>query len=271
MNVNELCASIGRTLPGLFVCSPAPQEGVRVRTPMLYPDGGIVDVFVLESGDRYTVTDFGDALGWLGLQAVSRQRSTKQQMLIRDVCQTLRIDLFQGQLVLRSVTNDALGESVLRLAQAVVRVCDLWFTFRGQSFQSTADEVDEWLREKQISFERQVQKQGRSTQNWTIDFETHTDNRTSLVFLLSTGSRGAVHRLTEHVFTGCGDLNHLKIDQPSLTFISLFDDREDVWRPEDFSLVEVNSEIALWSRPDEFESLLRAVGPHESAQTRNNH
>jgi hypothetical protein len=172
MNVNELCVSIGQTLPPLFVCSPAPQEGIRVRTPMLYPDGDVVDVFVLERGSSYVVTDFGDALGWLGLQSVSRQRSPKQQMLIRDVCQTLRIELFNDQLVLRSVTDDALGESVLRVAQAAVRISDLWFTLRFQSFQNTADEVEEWLLDKQISFERHVQKQGRSMRDWTIDFQT---------------------------------------------------------------------------------------------------
>ena len=228
-----------------------------MRTPMLYPDGGVVDVFVLERGSSFIVTDFGDALGWLGLQSVSRQRSPKQQMLIQDVCQTLRIQLFQGQLVLRSVTDDALAESVLRVAQAAVRVSDLWFTFRSQSFQNTADEVDEWLREKQIPFERQVQKQGRSLQNWTIDFETYADNRTSLVFLLSTGSRGTVRRLAEHVLAGCVDLSYLKTSHSDLTFISLFDDTEDVWRSEDFNLVDEHSEIARWSSPDEFERLLR--------------
>ena len=96
-------------MPALFACSPGPQEGVRVRTPLLYPDGGVVDVFVLERGSEFTITDFGDALGWLDLQSVSRQRSPKQQALILDVCQTLRIELVQGQLVLRSVMEDALG------------------------------------------------------------------------------------------------------------------------------------------------------------------
>ena len=258
MNVNELCASIGQSLPPLFVCSLAPQEGVRVRTPMLYPDGGVVDVFVLERASGYVITDHGDALGWLGLQSVSAQLSPKQQMLVQDICQTLRIELFQGRLALRSVPKDEVAESVLRMGQAVVRVSDLWFTLRSQSLQTTADEVDEWLREKQIPFERQVRKQGRSTQNWTIDFETHTDNRSSLVFLLSTGSRGAVRRLAEHVLAGCVDLSHLKASQPETAFVSLFDDTEDVWRPEDFSLVHDYSEIARWSRPDEFEQILRA-------------
>ena len=92
---------------------------------MLYPDGGVVDVFVLQHGNGYTITDFGDALGWLGLQSVSRQRSPKQHMLLQNICQTLRIELFQDQLVLWPIAKDAVGESVLRVAQAVVRVSGL--------------------------------------------------------------------------------------------------------------------------------------------------
>lgn len=259
MNANELCATIGRSLPSLFVCAPAPQEGVRVRTPLLYPDGGVVDVFILERGNSYTITDFGDALGWLGLQSVSQRRSPKQQALIQDVCQTLRIELFHGQLELRSVPEDGLGESALRVAQAAVRISDLWFTLRSQSVQATADEVAEWLREKRIPFKRQAPKQGRSNQNWNVDFETQTNNRTSLIFLLSTGSRGAVRRITEHVLAGCVDLSHLKTSQSNLTFVSLFDDTEDVWRAEDFGLVEEHSKIARWSYPDELERILTAA------------
>ena len=89
MNAETLCAALQQAMPPLFVCSPAPEEGVRVRTPMLYPDGGVVDVFVQERNGGYIVTDYGDALGWLGLQSASRQRSQKQIALIQDVCQTL--------------------------------------------------------------------------------------------------------------------------------------------------------------------------------------
>ena len=95
MSSSELCTSIGKSLPALFECSPAAQEGVRVRTPLLYPDGGVVDVFVLERNGRYIVTDFGDALGWLRMQSVSVRRSQKQQLLIDDVCQTLGIEFQQ--------------------------------------------------------------------------------------------------------------------------------------------------------------------------------
>ena len=259
MNVETLCAALQQAVPPLFVCSPAPREGVRVRTPMLYPDGGVVDVFVVERNGGYIVTDFGDARGWLGLQSTSQRHSSKQNALIQDVCQTLRVEQFRDQLLLRNVASDTLGESVLRIAQAAVRVSDVWFTLRSQALQTTADEVDEWLRERAIPFERQASKQGRSTRNWTIDFETRTANRTCFVFLLVTGARGAARRQAEHVLAGCVDLNHFKELQPDLAFVSLFDDIEDVWQPPDFSMVEGVSEIARWSHRDEFERLLKAA------------
>ena len=141
MNVNELCAQIVATLPPLFECSPAPYEGVRVQTPIMYPDGGIVDVFILERQDEYVLTDFGEALGWLRLQSASDKLSAKQRLLVEDACRTLGIRLDRERLTLRIGKNDALGDAVLRLAQAVARVADIRFTFQRQRLQTTAKDV----------------------------------------------------------------------------------------------------------------------------------
>ena len=122
--MNNICAAIGKVLPR-FECSLAPQEGVRVRTPLMYPDGDIVDVFVLERGDGYMVTDFGDALGWLRMQSESIQQAQEQRLLIEELCRTLGIELHRGQLVLRSDADDTLEKTVLRVARAVVSVSAL--------------------------------------------------------------------------------------------------------------------------------------------------
>lgn len=256
MTSTDICAWLSDNLPTLFVCSPAPVGGVRVRTPFMYPDGDIVDIFVLERSGSYVVTDYGDGLGWLRTQSVRGRLSAKQRSLVDDVCMTLGVELNHGQLILRCEQPVDIGEAVHRLGQAVVRVSDLWFTMRSRAMETTADAVDEWLREKQIDFEREVKQLGRSGQSWTIDYRTRTDERTALVFLLSTGSRGVARRIIEHVLAGCVDLSHLKASQPHFAFVSLFDDTEDVWRAEDFGLVEDYSEIALWSRRDEFERIL---------------
>lgn len=125
MNADELCAAIDKTLPPRFDCSLAPQEGVRVQTPLMYPDGGIVDVFVLKRDNGYIVTDFGDALGWLRMQSVNAQLSPQQNLMIKEICHTLGIELHSDQLVLRSGIDDTLEKAVLCVAQAVIRVSDV--------------------------------------------------------------------------------------------------------------------------------------------------
>ena len=259
MNPNHLCNSIGETLSHLFECSPAAKQSIRVRTPLTYPDGGIVDVFVVEQDGQRRVTDFGEALGWLRVQSVSGRRSPKQNQMIEDTCQTLGVEIYRGQLVMRLETSDEIGEAVLRLAQAVARVSDLWFTFRARPVETAAKEVNRWLTKKEIHFERLVHQRGRSGRNWTIDYRTYSNNRISLIFFLSPHSRGAVQRLTEHVLAGWVDLEPLKDSRPRQQFISLFDDTEILWQDEDFGLLEPYSRIARWSRRDEFEQMLIAA------------
>ena len=129
----ELSRRISGSIPGLFACSPAPFGRVRVKTPILYPDGGIVDVFVEERGATWCVTDLGEALGWLGLQSVSDRRSPKQDEMIEEVCRALRVTLRRGQLELPVATLDDLGDAVLVLAQTVARVADASFLERPRA------------------------------------------------------------------------------------------------------------------------------------------
>lgn len=258
MNTTELCAQLQNMPLPLFECSPAPREGIRVRTPFMYPDGGIIDVFVIERSDFIEVTDFGEAIGWLRMQSFSGQLSPKQRRFIEDICLTLGVEMFRGQLVKKTDRVHA-AEAVIRVAQAALRVADLWFTMRTRPIETIAEEVADWLTERQIPFERSVQFTGRSGQIWTIDYQTRVAGRTSLVFLLATGSRAVARRITDRVVAGCYDLNHLKVVQQHLQFVSLFDDRTDVWEEENFRQVQELSIIARWSRPDEVEAVLRAA------------
>ncbi len=256
MNVDVMCERLSQSLPPLFECAPAPREGVRVRTPLLFPDGGVIDVFVLERDGAFTITDFGDAVGWLELQSYSRQRTVKQRALIEDTCHTLGIEVEGSQLTLKRVLSPNLADAVLRMAQAEARVADVWFTTRQSPWESTVDDVEVWLKSRSFDVERGYRIAGRSNRNWDIDFRTKTVTRESWVFVLSTGTRGATRRILEHVVTGWYDLRHLRSDDEGLGRISLFDDRADVWTDEDFGLVEEQSTVARWTRPDELEKIL---------------
>lgn len=231
----------------------------RVRTPFWYPDGGVVDVFVKEHDDTFTITDLGEALGWLRMQTLVTKRSPKQQRLVQDICTTHGVELFRGQLVLRCSGAEQFPRALVRLGQAAVRVADLWFTTRTRSVESATDEVADLLQERSIPFERSVKLAGRSGRDWTVDFQTRTPTQSALICVLASGSRAAARREAEHVVAAWHDLNLIRTGARPVRFVSLFDDTSDVWGEEDFRLVESVSDVGRWSRPDELEAMLRAA------------
>ncbi len=145
MTSAELCEALRGGLPALFECVPNPHGGVHIFTHLLYPDGGVVDVFVVRQENDLLVTDHGDGLGWLRMQSASGKLSPKQRWMVDDVCKTLGVSLHQGQLQLQCESPAALAEAVDRVAQAVLRVSDIWFTFRTRSTGSIADELHRQL------------------------------------------------------------------------------------------------------------------------------
>ena len=259
MNLVPPCDELARTLSRLFVCSPH-GEYQRMRTPFLYPDGEYIDLYCRnESDGTITVSDLGETTRWLRMQTLSPRRSKRQQTLLSDIKLTHGVEFYKGMLLARCRAGDDLACVVTRLAQAVLRTSDIWFTFRTRSVESVADEVQSFFKERCISFERAEKLVGRSGKLWTVDFHTRTPTRSCLVDVLGTGSRSAARGVVEHVVTTWYDLNHLKVGPEALTFVSLFDDTVDVWSPEDFRLVEDLSIVARWSDPQTFEGLLSAA------------
>lgn len=249
------CDYIAENMGELFECLPV-NGRTRIRTPYLYPDGDVIDVFLTEDDFPTTLTDFGDTLGWLWTQTVSSRRTSRQQRLIEDVCLTHGVELYRGMLMVRVRRPELLSEAVVRLSQAALRVSDLWFTFRSQTAASINDEVEEFLLGRDIRFDRGERLVGRSGRTWSVDFHTRTAERSALVNVLSTGSNASARRMAEHTLATWHDLSNLRIAIEGMRFVSLFDDELDVWTPEDFGLVEQVSEVAYWSRKDEFAELL---------------
>jgi hypothetical protein len=252
------CQPITSMLGAMYECS---EHGnlLRVRTPFWYPDGGIVDVFLKQNGDTFTLSDLGESSGWLRLQTLSGKRSPKQQHLIQDVCLTLGVEFYKGQLMMRCNDITKLPDAIHKLGQAIVRISDIWFTTRTRTIESASDEVADFLQERTISFDRSVKLAGRSGREWTIDFQTRTATRSTLVNVLATGSRAAAYRITEHVVAEWHDLQSLKVGPQNVRFVSLFDDTNDVWEEEEFKLVESLSDVLRWSVPNEFEAYLKAA------------
>ena len=60
MSPEELAWILREKYPkSLFECDFSPVDGIRVHTPFFYPDGGVVDVFLVEKDGSFFVTDYG--------------------------------------------------------------------------------------------------------------------------------------------------------------------------------------------------------------------
>jgi len=255
MTPTNICEQFREGLSQLFICS-SQGEYQRIRTPYLYPDGDNIDVFCKLQGGVVLVSDLGETTRWLRMQTVSPKRSPKQKTLIEDVCLTHGVEFFKGMLLARCRPGEELAAVTFRVAQAALRVSDLWFTYRTRSVESVTDEVADFLTEREFGFERGEKLTGRSGKIWSPDFHARAVRRSSLVYVLSTGSRTAARAVVNQVHTAWYDLNHLAVGPEALKFVSLFDDTADVWSEEDFRLAEQLSTVTRWSQPDEFAEVL---------------
>lgn len=248
------CETVAAQVGMLFACSSVNQY-IRIRTPFLYPDGDIVDIFFQQNGDQLILTDLGETLRWLRMQTTTVRRSKKQDRLIADITMNHNVEVYRGMLLVRVRNLSELGANVMRLAQAILRVSDIWFTMRNQAFESIADEVQEFLVQNQIKHERDAKVIGRSLRTWNIDFHTFHPHRTAYIAVLSTANSSAARRLTDSAVARWIDLANYQASQ-GIRFISLFDDSSNVWQDYSFKQLEELSEIILWSRP---ESLLEQL------------
>jgi len=245
------CELITEQIGLLFTCVPTNQY-TRIQTPFLYPDGDIIDVFYQDQGDMATLTDLGETMRWLSMQTATQRKSPKQRQLIADICLTHNVEIYRGMLMVRVRRPEDLAAAVMRLSQCMLRVSDLWFTFRNKMGETIVDEVEDLLREHNTAFERSPKIPGRSGTIWRPDLQTRRKERSTLVYVLSTGSRAVARDQVVRTTAMWHDLSYLSIGMEALRFISLLDDTVDVWSEENIRLVESVSDIAYWSRSDEF-------------------
>ena len=243
------CESIGAQIGELFICSEA-NGFTRVRTPFLYPDGDVMDLFTRSDDGGIFITDLGESSRWLRSQGTSQKRSLRQSALISDIASTHGVEFRKGMLQIRVQNTNDWAKAFLKISEAAIRVADLWTTFRGgRPFTTATDDIADFLNLQSIPFERSIPITGFSGETWIMDFVTHKSHEV-LVKVLSSGSRGTAVSIRDHTVALWADLNNQK--SSGKTLISLFDDSTDVWGDADIKMIERFSEVVTWSRPEEF-------------------
>ncbi|OCQ93154.1 hypothetical protein AMR42_10705 [Limnothrix sp. PR1529] len=240
------CQLIADTIGQLYTCSEV-NGLVRIRTPYLYPDGDVIDLFL--KPETQTLTDLGETLRWLDLQTFRQSLSKKQEWFLQDIQVTYGVELYEGMLLVRVQNN--LAEAITRLAQGAIAASNLWLLNRTRLASTVNDDLADLLEERQIPYERDIKVVGRSARSWSMDFQTRHPRRSTLIKVLSTGNRGAANSKVNNAVAAWVDLNQLQLTTEPLHFISLFDDSLDVWSSSHLSQLAEFSNICYLSQPEE--------------------
>ena len=258
------CQIITQSLGNLFTCQELDNGFTRIRTPYIYPDGDIIDLFFKVSRERRLVTDLGGTKLWLLSQSVHQSLSDKQKEAFQDILLTHNVDDYQGSLVIWLSTKDNLAEVTIRLAQAAIAISNLCFLFQNRIVSTLDDEITELLRGNEIRFKAKEKLQGSSGRKWSINFHTSHSSHDSLVHVLQTNSKtnrlNAKRTKANHVVSSWVDLSNITLSQQTSTkevrFISLIDDSLDFWEPQLIEQLRSLSHVAYWSDSTQFIKIL---------------
>lgn len=235
---------------------------LRISLPFQYPNGSNVDVFVKNGdGQSITISDMGMTVLYLLDLHIKPWTTKKRKQVVAHVCRSLGVvqvdGEFQVSLPLKQVQGQIV-DSMVRLAQACIRVSDLSFSTRfTRAAGEFRDNFEEFIESSEIPCEPDVPLLGRFGDSVNVDYRINGKSTVSLVKTLSSNYPSAAHNLVNEVFRSWFDLEPYGRDNQ---FITIFDDtRPAIFRESDLSRLRTMSQVmAFPSQSDELRLALAA-------------
>ena len=94
-----------------------------VRTSSTYPDGELIQLCIVDSGNRTIVTDEGEALKWVKMRLGSENYTSNEKHKIHGVCSALNVSIYKEQLYIELKPKDDMDDAKKRLTKLITHIC----------------------------------------------------------------------------------------------------------------------------------------------------
>ena len=227
-------------------CSVTRNGALRLATPLYYPDTSQIDVFVESRKDLFPLTvvsDFGQTADMLLTIKMSPWGTKKRRQLVQEICSSLKVEMDDGriQTTLPDDELTTLPDAIFRVAQACLRVSDLYMTKRLYTPSVYRDDVEEFFGDKELSFESGFVLPGTFGRDVAFDFMVKGHSRESLVQTLSTGNSQVSHHISIDAFAKWHDLNQAARSRYGC--VTVYDSSVDVFREDDIERCREYSQV----------------------------
>lgn len=255
--IEQKIIDILKCVPLLVDADTLDDGTLRICTPFKYPDGSNVDVFVeFEKGipglPELKVSDLGQTFAWLLDVAIRPWKSQRRRVFVQDAIRVLQVVHQDGELLTRISGSDDVGDAVIRVAQAAVRVSDLLYTQRYSRPTAFHDVFEEFLEGRELPY---LERIIISTPRREIEIPYSVQGKTadSLVQLLSTKTPGAAHQIAGEAFMRWYDLADLR---PKSRRVTIYDDGINVFNSADIGRLVNLSSVVPWSDQSQITEVL---------------
>jgi hypothetical protein len=238
---------------------------IRLTTSFQYPNGSYVDLFIKPFtnlfGTSYMLSDFGQSTLYLRELNLSVYDNPKRIEVVDFICAELDVRFKGGNLEMDLSDDDLtdLSPSILRLAQACMRLADLSFSARQRLSNPFRDRVGEFLTNRNVLVTPNKWVPASPDNEVRVDFEIAGKKKCSFVLTMASTSDEGAHASTNEIFRKWYDLGESKTPfSKTHNFVTILNSKsETVMKPGDLRRLQVYSGI-YWF-PSDQKKIMEAV------------
>jgi len=242
------------SLPKEFECEKLDERTWIVTTPFKYPDGDLIQLFVIKIDSTFEVTDFAETMRLFETLDFDLLGSKRRRKIVDEILKMFKVYLINNEIKVKASAEE-LTQAILRISQAIFRISDLYFSQCVGVVTTFKDEVEEVFKEADIRYEKNYSVFGRSGQEYRVDFYIDL-KKPHLIEAISTYSKTYAERLIDKVVRMWYDIRRA---DGRFEYVTIVDDRSEVWTDKHFDLLEDLSEVYIWSKIDDYISKIKEL------------
>lgn len=253
MNCSEIINRTIATLNKGFKCTTS-ELYTCIVTPYSYPDNDLIEIFVEQLGDdTVRVTDLGETLRHLESLGMDIFSSRNRKFLLEEIIRRLHVELNLGKLE-KTGRVDKVGNLILDVVAASQSVGDLIYMSKAYEPATFPKEVSIFLTENEIEHKVKPSILGVSGRKYKVSVSVgRSISQEMLIEAMSPASQFQMYPFVNRVIRMWVDINGNRAGNK----ISLLNDIDLEWRPEDIAILDKWSKVHRWSQKEKLLEILR--------------
>ncbi len=225
-------------LPSAFKCTLGDNR-LSIRTPLMYPNGAYVVVYIEETELDYRITDLGGLVHFWVSEGIYTKLSRTRQIILDDIMLTNTVRFIDDE-IFTGVDNVAdIPFAIMRVAQTVARASDIVYTKRITFPETFNASVSDFFIENKLDFVEQYSIEDPYGELWMFDFLIHSGHK-KLIKTIATDNKSYSEALVNRTIRQWDAVKRVGIVYEKIT---VYDSSRSVWK--ETSLLQLKEHCKL--------------------------